>query len=90
MMCSHGDVAQIKFLSDKRAILAEDCASAAAKAECLDRQLSEAATESDGLRAALAEAQKQAQRLTVSTAALTAQNVCSGFRTGDTNMLPSL
>ncbi|CAL5228386.1 g11509 [Coccomyxa viridis] len=54
---------QIRFLSDERAVLAEDLARATARAERLEQQQAQALAHHEALRAELAEAQKQAHSM---------------------------
>ncbi len=66
---------QIRFLSDERAVLAEDLARATARAEHLELQQSQALADHAALRAELEEAQKQAHSMAGAVQTLTADKV---------------
>ena len=66
---------QVRFLTDERAVQAEDVAKASAKAEHLEAQLSQAVASREALRAALEDAQKQAHTTATTMHALTADKV---------------
>ena len=68
-------IVQIRFLTDERAVQADDLARATAKAEHLETQLSQARAELHALRAALVDAQKQADSSAAAMQALMADKV---------------
>ena len=69
---------QIRFLSDERAVLAEDLARATAKAQQLELQHSQALAEREALRAELAKAQEQAHSMATAMQTITADKVILG------------
>ncbi len=66
---------QVRFLTDERAVQAEDLARASARAEHLEGQLSQAVADREGLRAALEDAQKHAHSMATAMQTLTADKV---------------
>ncbi len=69
---------QIRFLSDERAVLAEDLARATARAERLEQQQAQALAHHEALRAELAEAQKQAHSMVTAMQTMAADKVSKG------------
>ena len=66
---------QIRFLTDERAVQAEETARATAKAEHLETQLSQTHAKLHALQAALAAARKQTDDTTAAMQALAADKV---------------
>jgi phage shock protein A len=66
---------QIKFLSDERAVIAEECTKAATKAERLEKELSQAVSDRSALRAALTDTQTHIHGLSASLQTVTAEKV---------------
>ena len=66
---------QIKFLSDERTIIAEECTRATTKAERLEKELSQDVSDRSALRAALTDAQTHIHGLSASLQTVTAEKV---------------